>query len=84
MANLSITHITVSISKSVFYKPFKIYFAVFSRLSKLSQLRDLSLSINNLSEGLPGVIAELDRLESLWLYKCQLKDLPDRSVKCTS
>ena len=69
---------------SVFYERLKIYFAIFSRLSKLSQLKVLNLSINNLSEGLPNVIAELDRLESLWLYKCQLKDLPDRSVKCTS
>ena len=69
---------------SVFYERFKIYFARFSRLSKLSQLKVLNLSINNLSECLPNVIVELYKLEVLWLYKCQLKDLPDGSVKCTS
>ena len=49
-----------------------------SSISKLSQLRELHLSYNELTESLPSVIGELTRLEELYLPQCNIKDLPAR------
>ena len=58
------------------------YIIILYSLSKLTELSELRLSLNNFNTGLPNVIGELTTLKVLHLDRCQLVDLPVRYVQC--
>ena len=52
--------------------------AVYCSLSKLTELKELHLSENHFSGGLPDVFGQLTSLNTLNLQECSLTTLPVR------
>jgi len=53
-------------------------------MSNLKNLKNLKMSWNNLSEGLPDVVTSMTSLRKLDMFNCNLPALPERLEKPTS